>query len=100
MIVYMELISFSPSTRENKKYVAVFDNPKKTIHFGYKGSSTYLDHKDKSKRSAYIARHSVNEDFTKVNAGSLSRYILWGSKTELEPSIKSYLKRFNIKDKR
>tara|TARA_R110001606_G_scaffold108981_1_gene234474 strand:- start:589 stop:879 length:291 start_codon:yes stop_codon:yes gene_type:complete len=96
----MELIKFNISDRKNKKYVAVFSNPKKTIHFGFKGSSTYLDHKDKDKRDAYRVRHIVNENWNDVNAGSLARFVLWGSKTNLQDALKSYLKRFDIKDNR
>jgi hypothetical protein len=85
---------FRESDRAGKKYSTQIN--KKTYHFGARGSETYLDHKDKSKRFNYIARHRVREDWTKINAGSLSRYILWGSHTNLEKAIKSYMKRFKI----
>jgi len=39
-------------------------------------------------------------DWTSINAGSLSRYIFWGTHTELEKAIKSYLKRFKLEDMR
>ena len=92
----MKFVSLSPSTSEGKKYKIVFSDPPKTIHFGSKGSSTYLDHKDKAKREAYIARHRVNEDWSKINAGSLSKFLLWGESTSLSTNLASYLKRFNI----
>jgi len=90
----------APSNRKDKKYEIVFmrDSGKTlTIHFGSKTSKTYLDHKDKDKRSAYIARHAPNEDWQSVNAGSLSRFLLWGNSTDLETNLKEYFKRFNIK---
>jgi len=93
----MKFVSLSPSTSEGKKYKIVFSDPPKTIHFGSKGSSTYLDHKDKTKRDNYIARHKVNEQWDEVNAGSLSRYILWEG-TDLKTNLKAYLKRFGIKN--
>ena len=95
-----ELIDFKPSTREGKKYMMILniDGKGKTIHFGSKNSKTYLDHRDKDKREAYLKRHAPNENWDEINPASASRYVLWGSKTELEPAIKSYLKRFNIKD--
>jgi len=71
----------------------------KIVDFGLKGGSTYLDHKDKVKRKNYIARHEVNEKkFYKdpMRAATLSRYILWGDKTNLEDSVKDYKKRFNL----
>jgi ArsR family metal-binding transcriptional regulator len=96
----MNLVSFSPSSRKGKKYEIVIlkDNGRtQTIHFGSKTSQTYLDHKDKTKRDNYIARHKVNERWDEVNAGSLSRYILWEG-TDLKTNLKAYLKRFGIKN--
>ena len=58
----MIFVSLKKSNRPKKKYVIVFDNPKKTIHFGLKDSSTFLDHKDKTKRDNYIKRHQVREN--------------------------------------
>ena len=97
----MNLVSFSPSSRKGKKYEIVIlkDNGRtQTIHFGSKTSQTYLDHKDKTKRDNYIARHAPNEQWDEVNAGSLSRYILWGDSTSLDANLKAYLKRFGIKN--
>ena len=91
----------APSNRRGKKYEIVFmrDSGKTlTIHFGSKNSKTYLDHKDKTKRANYIARHAPNERWDEVNAGSLSRYILWGDSTDLETNLNAYFKRFNIKN--
>ena len=96
----MQYVSLASSPRKDKKYeFAYTDDGKKikTIHFGSKGSLTYLDHKDKTKRDNYIARHKVRENWDKVNAGSLSRYILWGDSTDLQTNLKTYLKQFNIK---
>ena len=42
------------SPRENKRFMITFSNPKKTIHFGQLGGSTYIDHKDKTKRANYL----------------------------------------------
>ena len=89
---------FCESDRAGKKYMTKING--KTYHFGAEGSETYLDHKDKAKRYAYIARHRVNERWEKINAGSLSRYILWGTHTSLDKAIKSYLKRFKLEDLR
>ena len=84
------------STRKDKKLMAIFANGK-TVHFGSKGSKTYLDHKDKVKRSAYIARHKVNEDWSNVySPGALSRYLLWGDSTSLEANHQAFMRRFNI----
>ena len=89
---------FRESDRAGKKYMTKING--KTYHFGAEGSETYLDHKDKAKRDAYIARHRANENWEKINAGSLSRYILWGTHTSLDKAIKSFLKRFKLEDMR
>tara|TARA_R110000744_G_scaffold289315_1_gene400209 strand:- start:132 stop:407 length:276 start_codon:yes stop_codon:yes gene_type:complete len=86
------------SDRKEKRFVAIFDNGKK-IHFGFKGGSTYIDHKDKVKRKNYIARHEVNEkQFYKdpYRPATLSRFILWGDATNLNQAIKDYKKKFNL----
>ena len=48
------------SDKKDKKYEAIFiddNNKKKSIHFGLKNSTTYLDTGDKKLRDAYRARH-------------------------------------------
>ena len=95
------------SDRPDKRYMAVFydkDNKVKTTHFGYaitdngikKYGSTYIDHKNDELKSAYIARHKVNEDFKDyMSAGSLARFILWEKKS-LRDAISDYKKRFKL----
>ena len=92
----MKFISLEKSNKPNKKLVIKFSEPNLTIHFGSKYSSTYLDHHDKVKRSNYLKRHKVNEDWNQVNAGSLSAYILWGPSTDLYENLFNYLDKFNI----
>jgi hypothetical protein len=102
-----KLLDIKPSPREDKKLVATFchckketkccDKDRTKIHFGAKNSSTYLDNKDEAKRKAYIARHSVREDFNKpMTAGSLAKNLLWGPTTSLRENIKLFKKRFNL----
>ena len=92
----MKFEGFRSSTRKNKRFMMEFSEPKLTIHFGDVKGSTYIDHKDKTKRNNYIKRHSVNEDWSTINPGSASRFILWGDSTNLDKNVKDYLKRFNI----
>ena len=92
----MKFISLEKSNKPNKKLVITFSEPKLTIHFGSKNSSTYLDHHDKHKRSNYLKRHMVNENWDQVNAGSLSAYLLWGDSTDLNTNLMNYLNHFNI----
>ena len=92
----MKFISLEKSIKPNKKLVITFSEPNLIIHFGSKNSSTYLDHHDKVKRSNYLNRHAVNENWGNVNAGSLSAYLLWGSTTDLKTNLLNYLNKFEI----
>ena len=92
----MKFISLEKSNKPNKKLVIKFSDPNLTIHFGSKNSSTFLDHHDKLKRSNYLKRHKVNENWNQVNAGSLSAYILWGDSSDMYANLKTYLDKFNI----
>ena len=88
------------STKKNKRYTALFregDTLIKVIQFGSKGSKTYIDHGDVVKRKNYLARHKVNEDWTKpMNAGSLSRWLLWGNNKSLASNLKSFKSKFKL----
>jgi hypothetical protein len=44
------------STRAGKRFMATYANGK-VVHFGQAGGQTYIDHGDKAKREAYLARH-------------------------------------------
>ena len=92
----MKFISLEKSNKPNKKLVIKFSEPTLTIHFGSKNSLTYLDHHDKHKRSNYLKRHIVNEDWENVNAGSLAAHLLWGHTTDLKTNLLNYLNKFEI----
>ncbi len=92
----MRFISLKKSNKPNKKLAITFTEPDLTIHFGSKNSSTFLDHHDKIKRSNYLKRHKVNEDWNQINAGSLSAYILWGDTSDLYKNLIKYLDKFKI----
>ena len=86
------------SNRKNKRFVAIFNNGER-IHFGFKGGSTYLDHKDKTKRKNYIARHEVLEKKfynDPKRPATLSRFLLWSEATNLKDAIKDYENKFNV----
>lgn len=92
----MKLVSITKSDRPEKRLKAVFEDPKKTTHFGFKGGSTFIDEQDDAKRKAYIARHKVRENWNDpTSPGALSRYILW-EKPTLQSAIGAYRRRFNL----
>ena len=101
-----KLLSIKHSNKDDKKLVATFcmckgetkcqDKDRKKVHFGSKGSSTFIDHKDEKKKAAYLKRHKVNENWNNpMTAGALSRFILW-NKESLTASISDFKKRFNL----
>jgi hypothetical protein len=81
------------SPLKTKKYRAIMSDGSK-IDFGLKGSSTYLDHKDETKRTNYRVRHLANdkEHYLIKNVlpspALLSFYLLWGPYTILDNNIK------------
>ena len=83
---------------KNKKYRAIMSDGSK-IDFGLKGSSTYLDHKDETKRNKYRVRHLANDKEKSLikslipSPTLLSYYLLWGLNSNLEYNIK-YLNQF------
>ena len=95
-----EFISIEKSKHKLKKYVFSYkdDNGKiKNLHFGSRGSKTFNDHNDETKRKNYLRRHkALGEDWSKINAGSLSAFILWGPSTDLYENLINYLNKFNI----
>ena len=94
------LIRFKKSPKKDKKYVMVFRNPTKTIHFGSKTSKTFVESGSEEKKKNYLKRHRVREDWTKINAGSLSRFILWGDSKNIDKNLDDYIKKFKIEDAR
>ena len=77
---------------KTKKYRALMSDGS-TIDFGLKSSSTYLDHKDKTKRNNYRVRHlaNVREHYLIKNVipspALLSFYLLWGPYDNLHHNI-------------
>jgi hypothetical protein len=90
-------MEITDSNRKNKRFLATFANGEK-IHFGQLGANTFIDSGDEKKRSAYLARHGAGrEDWkTASNAGSLSRWILWGPSTDLGANIVFFKNKFRV----
>ena len=88
--------------KTKKRFTAIFRIHKggkviKITNFGQIGGKTYLDEKDKKKRSAYWARHKADLDTKDYKrAGYLAFYLLWGKHTTLTKNLEDYRKRFNL----
>ena len=93
-------VSIKPSNLKDKKYTAIYydDNKKiKTIHFGLKGSTTYLDTGDDKLRSAYRARHqAIYNKSPAMSASRLSYEIIWGNSRDVNKNIASYKKKYGF----
>jgi hypothetical protein len=87
------------SQRQDKRFVAVFvenDEIKYTTHFGSANGATFIDHGDITKRSNYLKRHAVNEDWDDYkSAGSLARWILWNT-DDIYKNIELFKSKFNL----
>jgi len=93
-------VEIKPSTRKDKKFVAIFydgDKKVKTTYFGAKGMSDFTIHKDEARKKLYLDRHKKRENWNDyMSAGALSRWLLWNLPT-LKASIADYKKRFKLK---
>lgn len=84
------------STRADKRLMATFANGK-VVHFGQRGSQTYIDHGDERKRTAYLARHRSRENWDDpYSAGALSRWLLWGDSKSLDVNHDTFMRRFRV----
>lgn len=95
----MKLKTIKASTRSDKRFMAIFEvnGKEKTIHFGQKGANTYIDNASNDTRKNYLARHKMNEDWSKPdNAGSLARWVLWGDHKSMRDNITAFKKKFGV----
>ena len=95
----MKLLKIEPSTRKDKKMMAVFevDGRHKTTHFGAVGYPDFLTvPHDTDRKERYLARHKAREDWSDpTSAGALSKFVLWNKPT-IAGSIRDYKKHFNL----
>jgi len=99
------LTRFAKSGRENKKFVASFEDEQgrgRTVHFGDSRYEDYTQHRDRERRARYRARHArdVGRGAWPLTPGALSLYVLWGDSTSVATNLRAYLRRFKIKDAR
>jgi len=88
-----------PATDKKHKYVAIFtdDNNKELrVPFGAYGYDDYTTHRDPVRRSAYLSRHRVRENWNNpYSPGALSRWLLWETKS-LQANISQFKRRFKL----
>ena len=101
----VKLLRITESPKPDKKYRAVFQTDKgreKNVDFGAKGMGDFIQYSKESKeeaekrKSAYLARHKVNEDWSDpTKPGALSKFLLWNKPTLVE-SLRGYRAHFNV----
>ena len=89
------LVAFHSSPRKGKRYRMVLANPRQVIDFGLKGGFTHIDGASEKVRDAYLSRHQKREDWTKVNPGSASRWILWDT-PDIVRNLEGYVKKMGL----
>ena len=76
-------VTVTRSNKSDKRLQASFDN--KTVHFGAKGGSTFVDHRDPKTKANWEARHKVRENWKDYDsAGALAKHVLWNKPTIAE----------------
>lgn len=89
----MKIINLTDSPKKSKRYRVTMDNGKH-YDFGLDTGSTYIDHYDKKKRMAYIARHLGNLsekrliDSLTPSPALFSMVLLWGPYTNINDNIR------------
>lgn len=82
------------SKRKGKRYEIIMPEYKHSHHFGSDVGETYIDHKDKDKKKAWIARHKNDKNYNSFHSGIFhSRNLLWSAET-LTKAIRRYKKLF------
>jgi len=92
------IINISESPKKNKRfrvYIALHSGRIKHYDFGDAyANGTYIDHHDKQKRLAYIARHLGNLSEKRLidnlvpSPALFSMALLWGKYTNIDDNIK------------
>ena len=89
----MTTVLVRTSTRADKRLMAEF--PNRTVHFGSKGGSTFIDHGDDEGKAAWLARHAATEDWRDYeSAGALARWLLWE-----RPTLREAMQELNMRQR-
>jgi hypothetical protein len=92
----VKLLSVARSPLTQKKWRATFDDGTHT-DFGDANLQDYTQHKNKARRTLYLARHAKDlATGDPRRAGYLSYYILWGPSTSFDANIRFYKNKFNM----
>ena len=86
------IVDVKPSPLKTKRFRATLDSGK-TVDFGLKGGSTYIDHHSLILRDAYRKRHLGNDTEKRLinqltfSPALCSYYLLWGPYKTLKANL-------------
>ena len=98
----MRLIEFTQSNNPNKRFMAKFMEPSRTIYFGSKFHfNTFVDHGNVDIRNRHIMRRrSYLEEMNTINEETMVTGVLWGPTRSVEGNLSRLLETFHIEDDR
>jgi hypothetical protein len=95
----LRLKTIKRSHRPEKKFDAIFERNgrEKTVSFGAAGMSNFTKHKNVTRKSLYLKRHTgKGEKWSQPDTpGALSRWILW-NKPSFRASVADFKRRFGL----
>jgi hypothetical protein len=95
----LSLISLSPSSQSDKKYVVKLKQDSgrtKSIHFGAKGMDDFTKTGDVAQKERYLKRHSAREHWNNpLTAGFWAKNILWNKPT-VSASLEDTKRRYGL----
>jgi len=95
----MRLVELVRSPRPDKRFLARFIEPERTVYFGTPHQTTYIDHGNEHLRTMYNRRLSYIEEWN-VNEETMTAGVLWGPTQSIEGNLSRILHSFNIQDDR
>lgn len=97
----MRLVEFVRSPRPDKRFLAKFMEPQRTVYFGTPKKNTYIDHGNERLRDKHIMRRrSYLDEWNIVNEDIMTTGVLWGPTRSVEGNLSIVLQQFNIQDDR
>ena len=89
----MTTVLVRTSSRAEKRLMAEF--PNRTVHFGSKSGSIYIDHGDDDVKAAWLARHEPRENWKDYDStGALARWLLWE-----RPTLREAMQELNMRQR-
>jgi len=97
----MRLVEFKASPRPDRRFVAIFQEPERIIHFGIPIQLTYVDHGNKGIRDNHLLRRKAfDDDYLRIDEKTLTTGVLWGPYYSIEGNLARVLQFFNVQDTR